>query len=124
MKDGLVRPWLPLAAVTAALVAAAGASAARGGTPEPPRYLSVKPLVFRGGFGHVVGEVGSPGRCTITVDSASGPVHARGLHPERPSDGRVAWTWHVPLATAPGRQSVRVICGRSISFRASFRVLR
>ena len=47
-----------------------------------------------------------------------------GLYPEHPSDGRIAWTWIVPADTPLGRWWIHVSCGRAVSIRRSFDVIR
>jgi hypothetical protein len=51
-------------------------------------------------------------RCSITVTYKSGPSHASGLSPRRPSrTGRVTWTWEVGPSTTSGRWPIVVSCG-------------
>ncbi len=59
--------------------------------------------------------------CSITVKYKSGPSHASGLDPERPSlTGRVSWTWRVGSSTTPGRWPIVVSCGRAGVAQTSF----
>jgi hypothetical protein len=62
-------------------------------------------------------------RCSITVTYKSGPSHAAGLSPERPSrTGRVSWTWTVGRTTTPGRWPIMVACGRAGTLQVRIRV--
>ena len=59
--------------------------------------------------------------CAITVYYKSGPSHAQGLYPKRPtSTGRVSWTWMVGTRTTPGRWAISVSCGRAGTLNTSF----
>jgi hypothetical protein len=128
-----MRRLLPPVAAVAALVAATSAFGASSRTALTPTFR-VKPLVVRGEQAHLAAEVGTPARpCGIAVFKRSPYVRMRprlvnrwglGLYPKRPSDGRVAWTWIVGTSTQLGRWWIHVSCGRAISFRTSFKVIR
>jgi hypothetical protein len=106
-----------MAASTAALVLTSAAGAAvhlvRLTSPVQPR--SEATLTARV-IPHTV-------RCSITVTYKSGPSHAAGLSPKRPSrTGRVTWTWEVGPSTTPGRWPIVVSCARAGTLRAFIRV--
>jgi hypothetical protein len=61
--------------------------------------------------------------CSITVNYKSGPSHAAGLFPKRPSPtGRVSWTWTVGTSTTPGRWPIVVSCGQAGTLHTAIRV--
>ena len=62
-------------------------------------------------------------RCSITVTYKSGPSHASGLSPKRPSrTGRVSWTWEVGPSTTSGRWPIVVSCGRAGTLHVAIKV--
>ena len=62
-------------------------------------------------------------RCSITVTYKSGPSHASGLSPKRPSrTGRVSWTWEVGLSTTSGRWPIVVSCGQAGTLHVAIQV--
>jgi hypothetical protein len=62
-------------------------------------------------------------RCSITVTYKSGPSHASGLSPKRPSrTGRVAWTWEVGPSTSAGRWPIVVSCGQAGTLHVAIKV--
>ena len=63
-------------------------------------------------------------RCSITVLYKSGPSHARGLSPKRPTHGKVSWTWMVGTNTTAGRWPIYVDCGSAGFVHTSFVVRR
>lgn len=113
---------LSIAAI-AALVAATAASAAYGAATTA-RLVSLTSPARRNAHATLVAHVVPARRCSISVLYKSGPSQAQGLNPKRPVHGRVAWTWMVGGNTTLGRWPIRVNCGRSGSFRTSFRVIR
>jgi hypothetical protein len=111
------------------VTAVGAANAAR--APEntgivPLRLLGVKSPVVRGDQARLAAAVfPDRPRCTISVDSRDGPVHAKGLSPTRPAvGGRLAWKWTVGAHATLGWSSIRVDCGTLGSLRARFRVVR
>ena len=109
----------------AILFAAAVAALAVAAAPVPAssslaRLVRVTSPVSRGSSATLVARVVPSRTCSITVTYASGPSHAQGLYPKRPSGGRVSWTWKVGTRTTPGRWPIRVACGTAGSFRTSF----
>ena len=84
------------------------------------RLIRVTSPVSRGYSATLVARVVPSRTCSITVTYKSGPSHAQGLYPKRPSNGRVSWTWKVGTRTTPGRWPIRVACGSAGSFRTSF----
>jgi hypothetical protein len=62
-------------------------------------------------------------RCSITVTYKSGPSHAAGLTPKRPSrTGRVSWSWEVGSSTTSGRWPIAVSCGQAGTLHVAIRV--
>jgi micrococcal nuclease len=107
------------AALTAAATALAGSNAATsallvGVTSPARRNAEAAPIA------HVV----PARRCTIAVLYGSGPSHAQGLGPKRPTHGYVTWKWQVGGNTTLGIWPIQVNCGSAGSFRTHFRVIR
>jgi hypothetical protein len=108
-----VRMFLLAATATAALALPAAASAR-------VRLLSVTSPASPGSHATLSAAVSSARTCSITVYYKSGPSHAQGLYPKRPSRGRVSWTWMVGTRTTPGRWPIVVSCGSAGTLQTSF----
>jgi micrococcal nuclease len=100
-------------AVASALATAATASARM-------RLVSVTSPASPGSHATLIASVSPASTCSITVLYKSGPSHAQGLYPKRPSGGRVSWTWMVGTRTTPGRWGIVVSCGSAGTLRTSF----
>lgn len=110
---------LPVAVAAAALAGTGTAPAAR----TSVRLISVTSPIAHGAYATLRARVStSRVSCSITVYYKSGPSHAQGLYPHRPSGGRVSWTWKVGTRTTPGRWPITVSCGSAGSLHTSFRV--
>ena len=114
---------LPYVATIAALLTTTAAFAAHN-TGATVRLVHVTSPVKPGGDATLTAHVLPAKRCTITVHYKSGPSVARGLHPKRPVNGHVSWTWMVGTNTTQGRWPISVNCGTAGSFRTSFKVVR
>ena len=113
-----MRRFIIVVAATAALLLVPPASARVrlvGIAPQPAHRGNPVTLTARVSPSHVT--------CSITVEYKSGPSHAKGLYPKRPSGGRVSWTWLVGTRTTPGRWPIDVSCGSTGTLRTSFRVV-
>jgi hypothetical protein len=111
------RVILVIAATATLVLAPAGSARVRlvGISPQPAHRGNPVTLTARVSPSHVT--------CSITVEYKSGPSHAKGLYPKRPSGGRVGWTWLVGTRTTPGRWPIVVRCGSAGTLRTSFRVV-
>jgi hypothetical protein len=99
---------------------AAGALATAGTASARVRLLSVTSPVSPGSHATLTAAVSPARSCSITVNYKSGPSHAQGLYPKRPSGGRVSWTWMVGTNTTHGRWGIVVSCGSAGTLRTSF----
>ena len=106
-----------LVAAAALVVAAPAAASVRlvGISPQPAHRGNPVTLTARVSSLRVT--------CSITVYYKSGPSHAKGLYPKRPTGHRVSWTWLVGTRTTPGRWPIYVSCGSAGALRTSFRVV-
>jgi hypothetical protein len=84
------------------------------------RLVSVTSPIGAGSYARLTVAVSPARTCSITVYYKSGPSHAQGLDPRRPSAGRVSWTWKVGTRTTPGRWPIVVSCGSAGTLRTSF----
>ena len=84
------------------------------------RLISVTSPASPGSYAMVRASVSPSRTCSITVYYKSGPSHAQGLYPKRPTGGRVSWTWKVGTRTTPGRWPITVSCGSAGLLRTSF----
>ena len=100
-------------AVALALILPAAASAR-------VRLVRITSPISAGSYATLTVAVTPARTCSITVYYKSGPSHAAGLYPKRPSGGRVSWTWKVGTRTTPGRWSIIVSCGSAGTLRTSF----
>jgi hypothetical protein len=107
------RGFLALAVVATSLAVASSADAR-------VRLVSVSSPTYPGAYARLTATVLPARTCSITVWYKSGPSHAQGLYPKRPSGGRVSWTWKVGTNTTPGRWAITVSCGSAGSLRTSF----
>ena len=80
------RSLAALFAVALSLIAASSADAR-------VRLVSVTSPTYPGAYARLTAAVSPARTCSITVWYKSGPSHAQGLYPKRPSGGRVSWTW-------------------------------
>jgi len=103
-------------AATLALMAPADASAR-------VRLVSITSPISAGSNATLTVAVSPARACEIHVFLPSGrESEAKGLYPKRPSGGRVSWTWRVGSRTAPGRGTIRILCGAAGNLRVLFRV--
>jgi hypothetical protein len=112
---------LVLFSFAAAIIIVTATAVATPAATTTARLVRVTSPVSRGNQATLVARVVPRRVCSITVTYKSGPSHAAGLYPKRPSGGRVSWTWKVGTRTTPGRWPIRVSCGSAGSFRTSFR---
>jgi hypothetical protein len=108
-----LRGLIALVAVALSLIVASSADAR-------VRLISVSSPTYPGAYATLTAAVSPARTCSITVWYKSGPSHAQGLYPKRPSGGRVSWTWKVGTRTTPGRWAITVSCGSAGSLRTSF----
>jgi hypothetical protein len=87
------------------------------------RLVHVTSPISAGSYATLTAAVSPSRSCSITVYYKSGPSHAQGLYPKRPSGGRVSWTWKVGTRTTPGRWPITVSCGSAGRLRTSFVVV-
>jgi hypothetical protein len=102
--------WVAALAVGLALPSAAAARV---------HLVSVTSPIGAGYYARLTAAVSPSRTCSITVYYKSGPSHASGLYPKRPSGGRVSWTWKVGTRTTPGRWPIVVSCGSAGTLRTS-----
>jgi hypothetical protein len=100
------------------------ASTASGREAATARIIRVTSPVHRGDYPTLVARIVPSRRCTIAVFYDRGRSTDPGLHPKRPIDHGVSWTWKVGIRTRTGRWPIRVACGSAGSFRTSFVVKR
>jgi hypothetical protein len=100
------------------------ASTASGREAATARLIRVTSPVHRGDYATLVARIVPSRRCTIAVFYDRGRSTDPGLHPKRPIDHGVSWTWKVGIRTRTGRWPIRVACGSAGSFRTSFVVKR
>jgi hypothetical protein len=84
------------------------------------RLVRVTSPISAGSYATLTAAVSRRVACSITVYYKSGPSHAAGLDPKRPSNGRVSWTWKVGSRTTPGPWPIVVSCGSAGTLRTSF----
>jgi len=82
--------------------------------------VSVTSPASPGSYASIAASVSPAQSCSITVQYKSGPSHARGLTPRRPTSGRVSWTWMVGTNTTQGRWPITISCGSAGTLRTSF----
>jgi hypothetical protein len=63
-------------------------------------------------------------RCSISVIYKTGPSAAKGLGKQRPTAGKISWSWKVDGITTPGRWPIEINCGNAGSLKTSFVVRR
>jgi hypothetical protein len=110
-----LRALLATAVVATSLVVVANAAAR-------VRLVSVTSPLNHGAYATLVAAVSPARSCSITVYYKSGPSHAQGLYPKRPSGGRVSWRWKVGTNTTAGRWPITVSCGSAGTLHTSFAV--
>ena len=115
--------FLALAAAFAALAAATTALAGSN-VATTARLVGVTSPAKRNAEAALIAHVVPARRCTITVLYKSGPSHAQGLNPKRPTHGYVTWKWKVGGNTTLGSWPIQVNCGSAGSFRTHFEVIR
>jgi micrococcal nuclease len=115
---------LAFLAVVAAAVVGAGAALAGTHVATTARLVGVTSPARRNAEASLIARVAPARRCTIAVLYKSGPSHAQGLGPKRPTHGVVVWNWRVGGNTTLGKWPIQVNCGSAGSFRTHFRVIR
>jgi hypothetical protein len=118
-----MKTFLALAAGFAALAAATTALAGSNAATTA-RLVGVTSPARRNAEAALIAHVVPARRCTITVLYKSGPSHAQGLNPKRPTHGYVTWKWKVGGNTTLGTWPIQVSCGSAGSFRTHFEVIR
>jgi hypothetical protein len=104
------------------VVVSAGALALPAGASAQVSLLSVSSPASPGSYATLRVAVAPSQTCSITVYYKSGPSHAQGLYPKRPSAGRVSWTWMVGTRTTLGRWPIVVSCGSAGTLRSTLLV--
>jgi hypothetical protein len=115
----LLAPGAAFAALAAATTALAGSHAA-----TTARLVGVTSPARRNAEAALIARVVPARRCTIAVLYKSGPSHAQGLSPKRPTHGYVTWKWKIGGNTTLGTWPIQVSCGSAGSFRTHFKVIR
>jgi hypothetical protein len=86
------------------------------------KLVTVTSPAYPGNAAALVARVSPSKTCSIVVHYLSGPSHAHGLTPKRPTGGIVSWSWIVGTNTTPGRWGIVVSCGAAGTLTTSFRV--
>jgi hypothetical protein len=118
-----MKRFLALAAGFASLAAATTALAVPNAATTT-RLVGVTSPAKRNAEAALIAHVVPARRCTIAVLYKSGPSHAQGLSPKRPTHGYVTWKWKVGGNTTLGSWPIQVNCGAAGSFRTHFQVIR